>query len=506
MTARGLPGLSRWTTGLALLLLCACGQPSADAPADGSIVVASAEPANPELHGLVAPSSVPPVEDLTPTGATPEVQPAAARKPQEAPAYAPAPAEQLPATAARGDTKPSPANTPSLPAWTWPQRRPPAEAGTQARRPVPGIPHLQWLAAHQCLDGHWDPARFAGWCEGTDRSSPPGDDAGWDQHEVGVTALATLAFLSGGFVPRGDHEFARVVRRAFVWLKAAQGRSGLVCTRSHPTWLWDHAIATLAFVELYGMTESAFWRKPAVAALEALSGARAPGAGVWTYGPRADGLDESLTLWAVLPIFVARSIERDAFRRGRPRPLEVDEPALAATLAWLERGTDPATGLLSLGQPGATAPDLPGGSPREIGALGLLVRVMDCQDPQVEGALKQGATLLTTWLPEAGATRAAQEDVLWWAGTLVSFACGRPRWEPWDDALEATVLREQIMGGDPCEERGSWAPQGEFGRLGGRVAATALMALCFSVYYRYDNQVARCPLPQPTEPQPADPK
>ena len=55
-------------------------------------------------------------------------------------------------------------------------------------------------------------------------------------------------------------------------------------------------------------------------------------------------------------------------------------------------------------------------------------------------------------------------------------------WSRWNEALRGAVLKTQSNSGD---ERGSWDPVGPWGYAGGRIYATAMMALCLESYYRY---------------------
>lgn len=379
-----------------------------------------------------------------------------------------------------------------------PNERPPgaetSRGGRITRRDDPVLDGLRWLAAHQCSDGQWDPEGFASWCDGRQHRQTSDDDAGLAQHDVAATALALLALLGAGYTERGDHQFALVVRRGLRWLRAQQAPTGLITTHGHPTWMWDHALATLALVQAYGLTESGPLIEPAGRALNALSRERDAG-GVWRYGTRAGGLEESLTLWAVMPILSAKHIQNDAVRRGKSVSLNVDTAAIEAARAWLANNTDSASGLLTLGHAATGSRELPGSDPLTLGALGLLVRAMDCQDGRAEGPFKRGLQSLDAQAPKRRGTPEDPDDLVWWAGTQVAFLGGGGPWQRWDAALQAEVTAAQARGEDICKVRGSWAPQGATGRLGGRVVASALLTMSHELYYRYDRQLFPCPPP-----------
>ncbi len=54
---------------------------------------------------------------------------------------------------------------------------------------------------------------------------------------------------------------------------------------------------------------------------------------------------------------------------------------------------------------------------------------------------------------------------------------GGERWKAWEEALRPAVLAQR-QDGDPCAYQGSWDPVDPWGKEGGRVYSTAMMALC----------------------------
>jgi hypothetical protein len=376
-----------------------------------------------------------------------------------------------------------------------PAERPaaPAPAAAPARPPKRGdavLLGLEWLAANQEEDGSWDPVGYAQRCPtarpDSQRSGSGGPhDVGLAEHRVAVTAFALLAYLGAGYTNRGDHAFAGVVRRGFQWLKGVQ-RGGLFTTHGHAAWAFDHAVATLAMTEIYGMTESWLYRDPAQQSLDAL--ARLRGRDVWAYDATHGLEDESLTLWALLPLGVAQAILRDEARRGKPGSLSVDEAALQAGLAWAERLTDLSTAERGAPLSARGHPALPGSGGRSVEALAWLAReLLSTPAPRDDPAQVR----LRSWVQEHVPASAAGEDdgdaLFRWAGTHVAFAASGEPWKAWEAALQRDVFPAQGAGSDPCLGAGSWAGSGAIGRLGGRVLATALGILCFEHVYRYDR-------------------
>ena len=115
---------------------------------------------------------------------------------------------------------------------------------------------LRWLAAHQSPNGGWEAAGFNRWCDGkpvSDASKMP-DGLGKALYDPGVSGLALCAFLGAGYTNRGKHPFAKVVSKGLRYLKNIQDPEGCFGPRSTQQYIYNHATASLAMVEAYGMT------------------------------------------------------------------------------------------------------------------------------------------------------------------------------------------------------------------------------------------------------------
>lgn len=366
----------------------------------------------------------------------------------------------------------------------WLRPRPP-DASERWTRGEDGVVHaLRWLAAHQSLDGRFAAADFGRWCEGRDDVKDVPAGAGAAEHDVGTTALGVLAFLGAGYTHRGDHEFSEVVRRALIWLRSCQNADGELLVAKHRTWAWDHACATLALVEAYGMTESFLWREAAQRALAATLRMREPN-GVWRYGLRSDLADFSLTLWAALPLVSARILVADAERRGKPLPFVLDTAAPAAVQLWIAQVSDPETGAVGGGLVANAGPALPGGSPRALTAFATLLRLWKRESAATDEPLQRAVATVAAAAPVAGESPESVDMVQRWAGTSATFTNGREPWKTWVRGLDAEVGPRQHAEGDYCALRGSWDPVGAWAAEGGRVAMTACMCLCLEINFRY---------------------
>jgi hypothetical protein len=70
----------------------------------------------------------------------------------------------------------------------------------------------------------------------------------------------------------------------------------------------------------------------------------------------------------------------------------------------------------------------------------------------------------------------------WWHGTEALARLGGGAWSAWNGALKKALLPKQRKTGALA---GSWDPAGTYGKVGGRLFATALCTLMLESYYRY---------------------
>ncbi|MBX3380366.1 MAG: hypothetical protein KF805_09725, partial [Phycisphaeraceae bacterium] len=70
----------------------------------------------------------------------------------------------------------------------------------------------------------------------------------------------------------------------------------------------------------------------------------------------------------------------------------------------------------------------------------------------------------------------------WYYATLALFEQQGEAWEKWNRALSPILVENQRRDGSAA---GSWDPQDEWSRLGGRLYQTAVCTLSLEVYYRY---------------------
>ena len=113
-------------------------------------------------------------------------------------------------------------------------------------------------------------------------------------------------------------------------------------------------------------------------------------------------------------------------------------------------------------------------------AAGALVRQFTNQAKGLDGAI----AVLTEHLPDGTGKVNYYE---WYYGTLVLFQAQGEPWKVWNKALKDALKHVMVYkDGDKNCDWGSADPaKCTWGESGGRVYATACIALCMEVYYRY---------------------
>ncbi len=336
---------------------------------------------------------------------------------------------------------------------------------------------LKWLADHQdvAADGRWDADDFMKHDPADDRC----DGAGGALHDVGVTGLALLAFLGADYTDRGTHRFAKHVRAGLRYLMQCQEEDGCIGSRASHSFMYSHAIATLALCEAYWMTRNPRYKKPAQDALNFIAAARNPYL-AWRYTPRGGDNDTSVTGWCVM-----------AMKSGKYAGLEVDPDAFEGARTWIEKMTEPNFGQVGYTSPGGAPARPPGKQDRfpaeksqSMTAVGILTRIFLGEDPRQSEMIRKGADLCVSQLPRWNPDDGSIDMYYWYYGTLAIFQVGGTHWRKWNTAMVDAIVRNQ-HGKDRGARTGSWDPIGCWGDDGGRVYSTAMLAMCLEVYYRY---------------------
>lgn len=350
------------------------------------------------------------------------------------------------------------------------------KGGKQTARAIEDA--LKWLKDHQDEDGRWDADDFMK----HDTEGEPCDGPGTSVHDIGVTGLALLAFLGdGNTLVNGPYK--DVVKSGVRWLRMQQDPdSGLFGTNNSNEFIYNHAIAALAMVEAYGLSEYSVLRKNAQGGINYLEYHRNP-YNVWRYQPRDGDNDTSVTGWAVM-----------AYKSAKDFDLEVNEKAFEMAETWFDAMTDPATGRTGYTERGGLSSRRAGDHstlfPREKGecmtGVSLLIRFFLGKNPDDDKMMGQQADLLLKKQPSWNEKDGSIDHYYWYYATYALYQMGGRHWTAWEKALKPAVVDSQRGDGN---FKGSWDAIGAWGEDGGRVYSTALLCLTLEAYYRYTRLV-----------------
>ncbi len=389
--------------------------------------------------------------------------------------------------------------------------------GSSGKTQLAVLDALKWLARHQSDDGHWDIYGYRNQCNSSSTPCKRYVEENRSIHNVGVTGLALLAYLGSGFTHMNNNvycvdcdvllekpedlenehkgiNFGDVVKKGLFWLKNQQNEKGAFETNGNKP-MYDHAIASMAYAEAYGMTGSNVLEKYAQKGINYLSRAQNPYK-AWRYTHQSGDNDTSVTGWAVM-----------ALKSGEIAGLNVGASSFENALNFIKEVTETEyyrTGYRKKEQAGNKV-RVEGKNDRytnhpALTSIGMLVRMYAGADPGSE-ALKGGVAHLMDDLPkwEDGAKPNSKGNPIdyyyWYYGSLAMYMYAGPDspnanmgnyWSEWNDAIKTALLPNQKKQDAGCEY-GSWEPISRWSFEGGRVYATAINALTMEVYYRYDN-------------------
>jgi hypothetical protein len=335
---------------------------------------------------------------------------------------------------------------------------------------------LNWLARHQDETGRWDADGFMK----HDTEGEPCDGPGNAIHDVGVTGLAMLAMLGDGSTLRsGPHR--ENLKRAARWLRNQQQENGLFGTNASHDFIYDHAIATYAMCEAYGLSNYTLLKNCAQQALNYLESHRNPYS-VWRYQPRDNDNDTSVTSWCLM-----------ALKSGEFFNLEVNPNALELGLTFLDQVSSPdgrhgytKQGEGSSRMPGQHATAFPIDKTETLTAAALFCRFFLGQSPKDKPVMKAAADLMLKKPPKWSEKGGSIDHYYWYYGTYAMYQMGGKHWRSWSKRMLPAVLGNQRHKG---HAGGSWDPVGVWGESGGRIYSTALMVLTLQSYYRYARLV-----------------
>lgn len=349
---------------------------------------------------------------------------------------------------------------------------------------------LRWLARHQEEDGHWSARDFSSRC--SSGKSCGEKENGMADFDVGITALSLLAFLGAGITPASEPSYedpvtkktvrpGDVAKKGLAWLIQQQTSEGRL-SPDVAELMYNHAMATLALVEAYGMTGREDYKQPAQKAVDFILRAQNYGL-AWRYKPRPGNNDTSVTGWCLQALHAASLAK-----------LEVPKTSFEGAKGWLNRVTM-SSGETGYDRLGSGEVYVPGkneewASHPTMTAIGVFGR-LTCGGKKTDPLIEKGAKLLLSDLPvwDLKGKRPTIDSYYWYCATHALYRLDGPdgpSWKKWNQALVDVLCKHQRGSADGCAD-GSWdaykVDRWAYG--GGRVATTALDVLTLEVYYRY---------------------
>ena len=141
----------------------------------------------------------------------------------------------------------------------------------------------KWLADKQSSDGSWG--------------------GSYGSKNTGVAAFAIMALMTTGDVP-GEGKYAKNIGLGIQFLLNQQRESGVIYGQKKHAVMYQHALATLALTEVYGMTRNPRIRTALIKAINLIVEIQHP-AGGWRYNPKVEIGDISASVMQVMALKAA---------------------------------------------------------------------------------------------------------------------------------------------------------------------------------------------------------
>jgi hypothetical protein len=303
---------------------------------------------------------------------------------------------------------------------------------------------LKYLAANQLPDGRW--TKYDG--ETTARRS---DD---ETHDMALTALAALCFLSADHTP-AKGEYRDTVRKALKYLLDNERAGGDFRGRGS---MYDQAMAVLALAEAGIMAREPAYRNAAARGAGYIVSVQNDRTGGWRYTPYDAG-DVSVTGWMLMALHSAANSGFDLPPVPVARAMRyLDALSVGANLALTRYQLDE--------DPTAS-----------MTAHAIFTRMV-FQKPLSEAQLAEASAFVTRTLPGEG----EKDFYRFYCISLMLMQIQNDAWRRWNSAASEYLVKLQRSGG-PAD--GSWDPTDHWGQWGGRIYSTAMACLTLEVYYRY---------------------
>ncbi len=291
---------------------------------------------------------------------------------------------------------------------------------------------LRWLQTHQKADGSWESPRPAA-----------------------IAGFAALAFLGHGHTP-DDPDFGETVSKALQFLVRSIDKQDFVGPQ-----IYDHAIATYALAEGFGMSRSLALKEPLQRCINTLLKAqqipktKPHHNGGWRYNINSPDSDTSASGWCIQALGASKLADMD-----------VPDTAFINASKYLWGMTD---------ANGITGYENPGGGVGAMTAVCVLGQgfMGKSGDHRIKKSLDKLKTLTFDWDKKDNFT-----VYHFYYLTQAMFQGGGSYWEYWNSQFRDALIQRQ-------DQDGHWPLPPKSKEKYGDAYQTALCCLMLEVYYRH---------------------
>jgi hypothetical protein len=264
---------------------------------------------------------------------------------------------------------------------------------------------LAWLAAQQADDGSFGSGGFRG--------------------NVAVTALAGLAFMTCGHVPK-EGPYGEVVERAVGYILDCTGESGFIESKGSTFHgpMYGHGFATLFLAEAYGMTQRPDIREKLKKAVRLIINSQNREGG-WRYFPGSVDADISVTVCQIM-----------ALRAARNAGIYVPKEVVDKCTEFVKNSQNPDGGFMYMIHGGASAP------PRSAAGIVALYSAGIYEGESIQRGLDY---LMRNFLPGGRIARPGSHYFYGhYYAVQAMYQAGGVYWERWYPAIRDELLARQV--------------------------------------------------------------
>ncbi len=265
---------------------------------------------------------------------------------------------------------------------------------------------LEYLAGQQVEDGSFGRGRFA--------------------NHVGITSLATIAFMSDGHVP-GRGTYARQVEGGINFILSHATETGLIAADTSHGPMYGHGFATLLLGEVYGMTDKDDQVRLALEKAVDLIVRTQNKEGGWRYQPMPSDADVSVTICQVM-----------ALRSARNAGIKVPVETIDRAIDYVKQCQNEDGGWRYMLRTGSSA------WPRTAAGIASLFYAGVHEDESIEKGLNYLEEAAT---PGRGSVRQSHYYYGQYYAVQAMYMAGGDRWTRWWPAIREELIHRQSSNG-----------------------------------------------------------